>query len=809
MAILRGFPPSNTISPSVRITERDLSYPAPNQSFHRAGLIGFASKGPINAPTLISTTQQLATIFGQPHPDANTDPYMIYAAQQYLLVANELYVVRVADLDTADTASLDIPAAGALVDVLGSTVFTPGHASIGSGSVNAWIQRNYYFRWRLNGVLASKTLVLDAAQPTGVADYTGTGSTATLCAAGKIVAALNAQLTTEDGIEFYVSGTESVPTHQIGVRTTFAAGPDASLEFVAVGGNKDGLVGGTASGGNYNRLGLATASTAATVESEILANSELTSLDGVVKVVVEGTDNVAIDGVVQTFTLASSYASVAAMVAGLQALSPNGFTFTESVVDGSSSKLVLTTNHVGRDAKIRVKATVGGAQIGLFQQTASGTSTSGTDGDADEEEYAIIYGTSSNPPVAFTVSAESPGIEGNNTQVVITNNDRDNNFSIQVFSYGNPVESWGKLSKDSADPRYAPSYLPLVSDYIRVTDNTDTGILPAPGTYTLGEENTTGFDYVEGKDGYPLDPDAVDDVVIGNPTDATGIYTLSEPEQVDIDLIAIPGHSSTAVVTALLEFCEDYRQDCLAIIDPPFGMSPNEIVAWQNGLHEDNSTKFDSDFGALYWPWVKVRDTFNQLDVWVPPSGSAMSVIANSDRLGAPWFAPAGSTRGVVPGILDVYTRPTLAERDLMYGSRNCINPIVQFVDSAGFVVWGQKTLQRAPSSLDRINVRRMMFYVEKRIRAASRTLLFEPNDQSFRQQFANIASTILREVVVGRGITDFIIKADSELNTADVIDRNEFRAQIGIQPTRAAEFIFIEFSLHRTGSFTENTSTF
>jgi phage tail sheath protein FI len=101
------------------------------------------------------------------------------------------------------------------------------------------------------------------------------------------------------------------------------------------------------------------------------------------------------------------------------------------------------------------------------------------------------------------------------------------------------------------------------------------------------------------------------------------------------------------------------------------------------------------------------------------------------------------------------------------------------------------------------------MFYLEKRIRSASRQLLFDPNDETFQRKFVSIASQILREVQVGRGVTDFIIKADAELNTPDVIDRNEFRAQIGVQPTRAAEFIFIEFSIHRTGSFTENADTF
>jgi hypothetical protein len=102
-----------------------------------------------------------------------------------------------------------------------------------------------------------------------------------------------------------------------------------------------------------------------------------------------------------------------------------------------------------------------------------------------------------------------------------------------------------------------------------------------------------------------------------------------------------------------------------------------------------------------------------------------------------------------------------------------------------------------------------MMFVAEKRIRAASKTLLFEPHDELFRQRFVDIASSILDEIRIGRGLTDYLIQADEELNTADVIDRNEFRARIGIQPTKAVEFIFIEFSIHRTGSFTETADTF
>jgi phage tail sheath protein FI len=291
-------------------------------------------------------------------------------------------------------------------------------------------------------------------------------------------------------------------------------------------------------------------------------------------------------------------------------------------------------------------------------------------------------------------------------------------------------------------------------------------------------------------------------LIIGSPTSFSGLYALSEPEQIDIDLIAVPGHSSTAVVMAMLDVCQNFRQDSLAIVDPPFGLTVNEIVAWQNGAHPLNTTRFDSDFGALYWPWVKMTDTHNRVDVWVPPSGSVMATIARSDFLGAPWMAPAGMNRGVVPGITDVFSRPTLAERDLMYGNRNAINPIVQFADVQGFCIWGQKTLQRLPTALDRVNVRRLMFVCEKRIRTAARKLLFDPNDEFFQNSFQTMADKILREIRIGRGLTDYLIIADASVNTPDVVDRNEFRAKIGIQPTRAAEFIFIEFSIHRTGDW-------
>ncbi len=780
MAILRGFPPSNTISPSVRITEKDLSFIAPEQSFHRAGLVGFASKGPINVPTLVSTQRQLNTTFGYPHPESG-DPYLVYAAEQYLLVANELYIVRVADEENVSdeqalTASVQVTSAGGQIQVPGDT----GPYTFAQDS---------FFRWRLNGILHSKTLVVLAGT------YTAT----------ELSEDLNAQVDPNiDGISFYTLE-DDVTT--IGVQTTWAYGPDSEFEFVSV---QDAIYGTTSVTGWGT--GMTVASTTGSLDKypstyQTAGNYDFTGLTNLnLQIVIDGTDNVLIDNVVQVIDLADlegTSSNIATIVSTINLLkAENGGTlpggWTASAV---SDNLVFKTDHSGRDARLLMKPDgTANSLFGFASLTAVGTSPIGSAGDVGVSTYGRVNGDANGSgAVTFTVSADSAGIDGNATQISIENNLRDGNFTIHVFNNGVEVEAWGGVTKNVTSTLYVETFITMVSDWIRVTDNTSNAAPPLDGVYTL-----TG-----GSDGIPSDPDKQDALIIGNSLGYTGIYALSEPEQIDIDLIAVPGHSSTSVVTALLDLCQNVRMDCLAIIDPPFGLTVNEIVDWQNGTHPLNSTRFDSDFGAMYWPWVKIRDNFNRVDIWAPPSGSVMATIARSDNLSEPWFAPAGINRGLVPNITDVFSRPTLTERDLMYGYRNAINPIIQFVDVNGFVIMGQKTLQRTPTALDRVAVRRLMFLLEKRIRIASRALLFDPHDDVLRQKFVRIATAILSEVQVGRGVNDFIVKCDTELNTPDVIDRNEMRARIGIQPIRAAEFIFIEFSIHRTGSFADDTTTF
>ena len=309
MAILRGFPPSNTISPSVRIAEKDLSFVPPEQSFHRAGIVGFCSKGPINIPTMIRTRRQLNTVFGYPHPETS-DPYLIYAAEQYLLIANELYVVRVADEDAvsherAQTAEVDVQSAGGRIEIVSDQGGAYSFSKI------------MYLRWRLNGILASKTLFVLAD-----ADHDDPVVVAGGYSAAQLAEDLNLQLETTDGVDtsalIDVDGIEFYATanNEIGMRTTFSYGPNASLELVSV---QDAIYGGdlTAPVGsniNDNITGLAQGSTfAQTTGGEDRYPSDSYQIAGVydlsgisdltLNVVVDGTDNVTIDNVVQEIDL--------------------------------------------------------------------------------------------------------------------------------------------------------------------------------------------------------------------------------------------------------------------------------------------------------------------------------------------------------------------------------------------------------------------------------------------------------------------------------------------------------------------------
>jgi hypothetical protein len=275
------------------------------------------------------------------------------------------------------------------------------------------------------------------------------------------------------------------------------------------------------------------------------------------------------------------------------------------------------------------------------------------------------------------------------------------------------------------------------------------------------------------------------------------IGALGNADEFDINLIVTPGifyqhHSYVAQLT--IDMCEA-RGDCFYIMDnvvfPKSNQSTGLIDAAVNV-----AANIDSSYVATYYPWVKILDTNLNKIVSVPPSVVLPAIYASNDKASAEWFAPAGLNRGGITQAVQVLDRLTHGERDTLYEGR--VNPIAAF-PGQGICVWGQKTLQIAPSALDRINVRRLMINLKKFI--ASRFLVFEQNVANTRNRFLSIVNPYLEQVQQRSGLYAFQVKMDETNNTPDLIDRNILYGQIYLQPTKTAEFIVLDFNILPTGA--------
>jgi phage tail sheath protein FI len=222
------------------------------------------------------------------------------------------------------------------------------------------------------------------------------------------------------------------------------------------------------------------------------------------------------------------------------------------------------------------------------------------------------------------------------------------------------------------------------------------------------------------------------------------------------------------------------------------------LVFPEEAVDNLEGTSIDSNYTATYYPWVLTRDTENNTQLFLPPTAEVCRNLALTDKIFKPWFASAGYTRGLVNSIK---ARKTLTQddRDVLYKGR--INPIATFTD-VGTVIWGNKTLQVKESALDRINVRRLLLRARKLISAVAVRLLFEQNDQKVRQDFLDSVNPILDEIRRDRGLIDFRVTVS---NTPEDLDSNTMTGKIYLKPTRALEYIDIEFVITPTGASFED----
>jgi hypothetical protein len=271
------------------------------------------------------------------------------------------------------------------------------------------------------------------------------------------------------------------------------------------------------------------------------------------------------------------------------------------------------------------------------------------------------------------------------------------------------------------------------------------------------------------------------------------IAAISNPDEFDINMLVTPGilqELHSGITARAIEVCED-RNDTFYLMDG-FTLTANIASALST------VQTIDSNYTAVYYPWVKTLDVNRNKPMWVPPSVVMPGIIAYSDKVSEPWFAPAGLNRGGISEAIEAYTRLTHSERDDLYENR--INPLASF-PNAGVVAWGQKTLQAKPSALDRINVRRLLISLKKFIASSSRYLVFENNTAVTRNRFLNIVNPYLESVQQRQGLYAFKVVMDESNNTPDVIDRNIMYGQIFIQPAKTAEFIVLDFNILPTGA--------
>lgn len=277
-------------------------------------------------------------------------------------------------------------------------------------------------------------------------------------------------------------------------------------------------------------------------------------------------------------------------------------------------------------------------------------------------------------------------------------------------------------------------------------------------------------------------------------------------ETYEFNLILCPGFPE--VVDEMVNLCIDINEEAIVIADTPMNLDPDQVVAWG-----ETSSRAKSRNVAYYYPhgWASNLDGNN---VVCAASGIALRTIAYSDEVSELWFAPAGTRRGMVSGATTVgyisgtlgsptvfnETALNLGQRDNLYKYFTNINPIV-FFPGRGLIVWGQKTSAPDASALDRVNVVRLMMYIKRQLRKNTMSFVFEPNDQLTRDNLKATVDSFLGDLLVKRGLYDFVTVCDESNNTPDRIDRNELYIDIALKPVKAAEFIYIPIRVVNTGA--------
>ena len=395
------------------------------------------------------------------------------------------------------------------------------------------------------------------------------------------------------------------------------------------------------------------------------------------------------------------------------------------------------------------------------------------------------------------------------------------------------LETWGPLSLDPYSNDYIEKVIgnqveniasdngefyiqlsgsyPINSSYVRVKavnqptpnyfDNVGnpkaqyTGSIPLNNSGSFG--SATGKNVTGGGNAY-YEAIISENNIQGLPANAytQSISLLANKDAFKYNVLVAPGLMSDmggvafSAITSMNTIAQN-RGDMMVVFDSSkYNSQINSVLT--------NTVGYDTSYAATYWPWVKTIDPSTANQVWVPASTLIPGVYAFNDNAAAPWFAPAGVNRGILTTAIQAERVLTQGNRDTLYQAN--VNPIATY-PNVGVVVFGQKTLQKKKSSLDRINVRRLLIELKSYISQVADTFVFEQNDTVTRNNFLAIINPYLASVQQQQGLTAFKVVMDETNNPPSVVDNNQLVGQIYLQPTRTAEFILLDFNILPTGA--------
>lgn len=403
-------------------------------------------------------------------------------------------------------------------------------------------------------------------------------------------------------------------------------------------------------------------------------------------------------------------------------------------------------------------------------------------------QYASLFTSAPN------TSSFASLVSGSKDEMHVIVIDEDGKFSGVP---GTILEKYAFVSKasdaktDDGSTNYYVNKINLTSKYIRFMDH-----LPAGTDWGTSAVNNE-FVAPDAPNSYSLTGGR--DVNTGSAIDGAkliGLDKFADSDSTDVALLML-GESTTAVTSYAINNIAEVRKDCIVFISPEradvVDNSGNEVedsIAFRNTLPSSSYAFMDNN-------WKYQYDKYNAVYRWIPLNGDIAGLAARTDEQADAWWSFAGYNRGNIKNVVKLAYSPTKAERDDLYNAG--INSVIS-QSGTGTILFGDKTLLAKPSAFDRINVRRLFIILEKAISKASKSTLFEFNDNFTRSQFRNLVEPFLRDVQGKRGIYDFRVVCDSTNNTAEVVDRNEFIADIYVKPARSINFIQLNFVAVRTG---------